>query len=181
MALPVLRRNHAPRGDQTLEKVDKEKVDEQERAAYGWGPAVAWSPWAEFSELHERMGRLLAEAFGDDVATDAGGGGWRPAADVEETDEAYVVELELPGVRRDDISVEFGDGELVVTGELTRRERVGFLRTRTRPVGRFDYRVHLPTDVEQDHVAASLADGVLTVRVPKTEQARRRRIPIRSG
>lgn len=182
MALPVLRRARAPRGDQTLEKVDT-----RDRAASGWGRPVGWSPFVELAELHERLGRLLSETFSDPVGGAAGGDGgrggdgWLPAADVEETDEAYLVDLELPGVKREDISVEFGAGELVVTGQVTRRERVGFLRSRTRPIGRFDYRVHLPADVEQEHVDASLSDGVLTVRVPKTEKARRRRIPITSG
>jgi HSP20 family protein len=101
--------------------------------------------------------------------------------DVEETDDAYVVELELPGVKREDVSVEFGGGELSVTGEVKQKERVGFLRTRTRPVGRFDYRVQLPAEVHDDQVSASLSDGVLTVRVPKTDRARRRRIAINSG
>jgi HSP20 family protein len=77
--------------------------------------------------------------------------------------------------------VEFGGGELSVTGEVKQKERVGFLRTRTRPVGRFDYRVQLPAEVQDDEVNASLSDGVLTVRVPKTEKARRRRIAINSG
>jgi HSP20 family protein len=176
MALPLLRRNHASGDEQTVEKVDR-----RHHTADGWGPPVGLSPWAELGELHDRMGRLLSETFGKTFPdADRGGGGWRPAADVEETDEAYVVELELPGVNREDVSVEFGGGELAVTGEVKKRERVGFLRTRTRPVGRFDYRVHLPAEVEQDQVTASLSDGVLTVRVPKSEHARRRRIPISS-
>jgi HSP20 family protein len=92
-----------------------------------------------------------------------------------------VVELELPGVKRDDVTVEFGGGELTVSGQVKERERKGFLRTRTRPVGRFDYRVSLPAEVEEDKVTASLSDGVLTVRVPKTERARQRKIPISTG
>jgi len=121
------------------------------------------------------MGRLLSETLGD-----ADQVGWRPAVDVEETADAYVVELELPGVKRDDISVAFGGDELAVTGEVNERKRVGFLRTRTRPVGRFDYRVHLPADVDQDQVTASLSEGVLVVRVPKNERSRPRKIPISS-
>jgi HSP20 family protein len=70
---------------------------------------------------------------------------------------------------------------LVVTGEVTERKRVGLLRTRNRPVGRFHYRVSLPAEVDEDEVTASLADGVLTVRVPKTERARQRKIPIKTG
>ncbi len=164
MALPVLRGHHP--------------VEQKDHSARESNPPGGrWSPWAEFTEFHNRMGRLLAETLGD---VDRPEGSWRPAADVEETTDAYLVELELPGVKRDDVSVEFGGGELSVTGELKERERVGFLRTRTRLVGRFDYRVSLPADVEQDQVTASLSDGVLTVRVPKNEQSRPRRIPISS-
>lgn len=51
-------------------------------------------------------------------------------------------------------------------------------RSRTRRIGRFDYRMSLPADIELEQVSAVLANGVLTVRVPKTEQARPRKIPI---
>jgi hypothetical protein len=95
---------------------------------------------------------------------------------VEETGDAYVVELELPGAKREDISVELGGGELVATGEVSERKRMGLLRARIRPVGRFHYRVSLPAEVKEDEVTASLAEGVLTVRVPKTEKARQRKI-----
>jgi HSP20 family protein len=76
--------------------------------------------------------------------------------------------------------VEVAGGELAVTGEVKERERVGFLRSRTRRIGRFDYRMSLPAGSEIDQVSAGLANGVLTVRVPKTEQARPRKIPISS-
>jgi HSP20 family protein len=162
MALPVLRRHPVEQKDHSTRESSP--------------PPARWSPWTELTELHDRMGRLLSQTFGDADRP----GAWRPAADVEETADAYLVELELPGVKRDDVSVEFGGGELSVTGELKERERVGFLRTRTRSVGRFHYRVSLPTDVEQDQVTASLSDGVLTVRIPKNEQSRPRKIPISS-
>jgi HSP20 family protein len=74
--------------------------------------------------------------------------------------------------------VELGGGELMVTGEVKERERVGFLRTRIRRVGRFDYRLSLPADLEEARVSASLSNGILTVRVPKTAKARPRKIPI---
>ncbi|MGI5125365.1 Hsp20/alpha crystallin family protein [Pseudonocardia sp. CA-107938] len=167
MALPILRRDHRPG---------------RNAARSGSAPATrpGRSPWAEFTELHDQMGRLLEEAFGPIGAGGVFGSGWLPAADVEETGDAYVVEVELPGVQREDVSVEFGGGELAVTGEVKERERVGFLRKRTRPVGRFDFRVALPAEVQEEQVTASLTDGVLTVRVPKAEHARQRRIPISS-
>ena len=65
-----------------------------------------------------------------------------------------------------------------MSGEFRQRERAGLFRTRTRRSGRFDYRTLLPQDVDADRITAELADGVLTVRVPKQEAAEPRRIPI---
>ena len=112
----------------------------------------------------------------DDLLSTAGA--FTPLADVEETDEAYVAEIELPGVALDDLSVEVAGRRLIVTGERKEKERVGILRRRTRTVGRFHYDVLLPSDVDEEAVEASLADGVLTVRVSKPVSQRRRRIPI---
>ena len=115
----------------------------------------------------------------DDVLSKAGA--FTPLADLEETDEAYVAEIELPGVKLDDLSVEVAGRRLIVTGERKERQRVGILRKRTRTVGRFHYEVLLPGDVEEEGVTASLHEGVLTVRVPKPAGERRRRIPVTAG
>jgi HSP20 family protein len=126
----------------------------------GDSPVASWrtqeAPWAEFSELYERMGRLLSDAF---TGLNQTAEGWRPAADVEETDDAYLVELELPGVKQGDISVELGGGELAITGEVKQRQRVGLLRSRTRRVGRFDYRISLPADIEEEQVSVNVKRG----------------------
>lgn len=138
----------------------------------------AWDPFKEFQDLYDRMGRLWQSAV-------PGGGGllgdsWAPPADVEETDDAYRVEVDLPGVNKDDITLELDAGELSVHGEVTEKERTGVVRQRTRRTGRFDYRVTLPQDTDEEHVSAELADGVLTVTVPKAEKAKPRRIEITS-
>jgi len=104
-----------------------------------------------------------------------------PAADVSETEQEYVLDIELPGVRREDVTVEVDGGEVRVTGELKEKEREGLFHRKTRRVGKFAYRVTLPRDVDSTNVAASLEEGVLTVRVPKSETAKPRRIEITSG
>jgi HSP20 family protein len=76
--------------------------------------------------------------------------------------------------------VEFGGGELVVTGEVKERQRVGLLRSRTRRIGRFEYRLSLSAEIDEDQINASMSEGVLTVRVPKTAKARPRKVPITS-
>ena len=107
------------------------------------------------------------------------GGGFVPLADVEETPEAYLVEIELPGVNRDDVDIEIAGQRLSVRGERKEKERVGILRRRERTVGSFAYEVTLPGHVDEDGVEAHLDDGVLLVTIPKPERERPRRIQIR--
>ncbi len=101
-----------------------------------------------------------------------------PLADIQETDDSYLLEVELPGVKREDIDLQVDQGRLRLTAERRERERVGLLRHRTRTTGRFSLDVTLPAAVDTHSVNASLDHGVLTVVVPKAEQARRRRIPV---
>lgn len=103
-----------------------------------------------------------------------------PLADIEESDDSYLLDVELPGVRREDVSVEVTDGRLVVAGERRERQRVGLLRYQTRTTGRFRFAITLPVEVDRDGVTATLNNGIVTVTVPKAERARRRRIPIGS-
>lgn len=137
--------------------------------ALGWGEPIA----AEFGDLFERMNRFL-EATGAEPALRA----FSPLADVQETDDAYVVEAELPGIRRGDVDVEISQRELCIAGEYKEREREGVLRRSTRRTGRFEYRALLPVDVKADEIRAKLVDGVLTVTVPKAQAAKPRHVEI---
>ena len=130
----------------------------------------------------ERLRRMLDQTFGSfglpALATESVG--WAPPVDIEEQDDAYVIDAEAPGVKKDDVNIELISNELMITGEIKEREREGILRKRTRRIGRFEYRVRLPEQVDPDNVEAKLKDGVLSVRVPKHEQAERRRIQVKS-
>jgi HSP20 family protein len=109
------------------------------------------------------------------------GGSWMPLADIEETEDAWIIEAELPSVKRDDVNVELRDSELIITGEIKEKERKGVLRRRARRTGQFEYRVTLPAPADEEHIEAKLHDGVLTVRVPKSERARPRRIEVKAA
>ena len=141
------------------------------------GALPVWDPFRELEDLHTRMDRLMQSTFpgfGEFGAAEA----WAPLADVEDTEDAYLVELELPGVGKDQITVEVTASELDVHGEIKEKERTGVVRRHTRPIGQFDYRTSLPPDSDIEHISAELANGVLTVRVPKAEQAKPHRIEI---
>ncbi|GHE49348.1 Hsp20/alpha crystallin family protein [Streptomyces capitiformicae] len=137
--------------------------------ALGWGEPIA----AEFDDLFERMNRFL-EAASTAPAVRA----FSPLADLHENDDAYVVEAELPGIKREDIDVEISERELCITGEYKEREREGVMRRSTRRTGRFEYRALLPAGVKADEITATLADGVLTVTVPKAQAAKPKHIEV---
>jgi HSP20 family protein len=136
------------------------------------------SPLNELGQLNERMRRMLEQTFGGVLDEPAG---WIPAVDIEELEDAYVVEAEVPGVKREDVNIEVSGNELTISGEIKVREREGIIRRRTRRVGEFEFRVVLPNEVKPEGVDAKLNDGVLTVRIPKAERAQRRRIEVKSA
>jgi len=140
-----------------------------------------WDPLAEFEDLYQRMGQLMSGAF--DGGWQPMGQSWAPLADLSETGDAYLAEAELPGVARDDISAGLAGQELVISGEFkdSGTDRDGRALRRGRRSGRFEYRVLLPGQDEADKVTAALADGVLTVTVPKAETDKPRRIQITAG
>jgi HSP20 family protein len=143
-------------------------------------PAERWEPLREWEQVTERMRRMLDQTFEGLGPPQGAEVPWSPLVNIEEQDEAYVIEAELPGVKREDVNIELVGSELTITGEIKEREREGILRRRTRRVGRFEYRVHLPDQVDGENIQAELTDGVLTVRVPKSERAQRRRIEVKS-
>ena len=140
--------------------------------------ADRWDPARELGDLHQQMERIMGEILTGAVPGD--GAIWAPPVDIEETDDAWVVEAELPGAKQEDVNVEVRENELVVTGEIKEKERKGALRRRTRRTGRFEYRVRLPEQVDASKIEASLDQGVLTVHVPKSERAQRQKIEIKS-
>jgi HSP20 family protein len=138
----------------------------------------SWSPLSELGQLNERMRRMLDQTFGGMLGEPAG---WIPAVDIEELEDAYVVEAELPGVNREDVNIEVSGNELTISGETKEREREGIVRRRMRRVGQFEYRVVLPGEVNPEGVDAKLNNGVLNVRIPKAVGAKRRHSEVKSA
>lgn len=105
-----------------------------------------------------------------------------PKADVSETDKAYRMTLELPGVDEKDVDIAVSDGILTIRGrkESERKEEKESYHLTERAFGSFERSMRLPSTVAQDKVSASFDKGVLTVEMPKSAetQTRTRRIPI---
>ena len=144
-----------------------------ERRFPGW----AADPLVEFDDIFGRLGNLLESTVGGVT----GGAAFAPPTDVSETDDAYEIDVDVPGVKRDDINIEMADRELVISGEFKERESTGILRRGTRRTGQFEFRAVLPSEINAEGVEATLNEGVLSVKVPKAEAAKPRRIEITAG
>jgi HSP20 family protein len=105
---------------------------------------------------------------------------WAPALDVHEDKDQFTVNLELPGLKREDINVHLEDGTLVISGER-KAETVAEgteVHRRERYYGKFSRALTLPTAVTPDKVKASYKDGILTVTLPKAEEAKPKQIDV---
>ena len=152
---------------------------------------MRWDPFQDLRNTQEQeemaqmaqMSPMLAQALGlqgqqqgSDRAT-----AWAPALDISERKDAYLVTVELPGVKLDDLTITLEDGLLTIQGERQFAEDSSeqqFHRVERR-YGAFRRAITLPAHVMADAVEASFEDGVLQVLVPKAEEAKPRRIEVR--
>jgi HSP20 family protein len=138
---------------------------------------MARIPNGTFTGLQDEMERMFRQVFGDTPST---AGAWSPALDVEETEDGFTLHVELPGVDPEQVEVSLEENVLTVTGSrefYADREAEGFRRVERR-FGRFHRAVRLPDRVDGDRVQARYAHGLLTISVPKAEEAKPRRIAI---
>jgi len=133
-----------------------------------------------FEQLQRELDRMIGAAFGDvrGVTT-----GVYPPVNVFDGGDAYVVKAELPGVDASQIELEVQEDTLTLRGERVfsePRSDAAFHR-RERKEGQFRRVLHLPGQVAGSDIKADLRDGVLTVRLPKAEEARPRKVAIQAG
>jgi HSP20 family protein len=106
--------------------------------------------------------------------------GWFPAVDVYEDKDNLLVKAELPGIRKEDVGISFHNGNLILSGERKQEEKNESAQPyrSERWVGRFHRTINLPCRVEADKIKATYNEGVLTVTLPKAEEAKAKQIPI---
>jgi HSP20 family protein len=102
-----------------------------------------------------------------------------PATDVRETDEAYVLEFDVPGLSEKELDVVIEHNQLTLRGERKPLEGASFTR-QERAFGRFERTFHLADDVDATRIGAQAKNGVLTVTLPKAEKAKARTIAVKS-
>lgn len=143
---------------------------------------VRFSPSSELRRMQREIDRLFDDVF--PTRTENGEGTaavWAPRADVSETEDAYVLHLDAPGLKKDDFNISWQDGVLTVSGDRKwedNEERENYVRIE-RSFGHFFRSFTLPNTVKSDGITGSYNEGVLTIRVPKAEESKPRRIEIK--
>ena len=144
----------------------------------------AWVPApGPFGELQREMNRVFDTVFGKHfgVSNRMRIGYVYPPMNVRETDDEFVVECEVPGLEMDDLEVYVAGDQLTVSGQRkgTVPEDGATLHRHERDTGRFNRAITLPGPVGSAGAQATLADGILTVRMPKTEETKPKRVAVR--
>ena len=138
-------------------------------------------PMRNLFNLHNEMGRAFGDLFGShEGGTDAEESYWMPMVDISETENDFEIRTELPGVSESDVNISVTDNRLTVKGEkLQEAETDGKNYHRVeRRYGTFQRSFTLPRNVETNAIKAGFSDGVLTLTIPKAEEAKPTEIPI---
>ena len=147
-------------------------------------PTVSnWPSFSRLSDLRDEIDRLFEAPLTGFSNTSQLLSGWTPALDVYEDKDNFVLKAELPGMKKEDIDVSIHDGSVSISGERkteTKHEDAEVYRAE-RFFGRFQRTVTLPAPVAADKVKAQYKDGILTVTLPKTEEAKPKQIDVAVG
>ena len=141
-----------------------------------------WNPLHDLVSLQDRMNRLFEDASQrraseSKPSDEAEGADWYPAADVIESDAAYTVAVDLPGIDRTTLDISIDDSRLTIRGE-----RAGQEATQHRaecPRGKFLRTFSVPASVDQNDIKADYKDGVLQVNLPKRPERKAQRVEIK--
>ena len=143
---------------------------------------VRWSPWREMATMQDRFNRFFDDSytragFGDDQLETTG---WHPTVDIYDRDEKIVINAELPGLEKKDISIDVKDRILTLKGERTYDNEVNDKKyyRRERAFGKFQRSFTLPDGLDPEKIKADYKDGLLSVEIPKSEKEKPKQITI---
>jgi HSP20 family protein len=149
-----------------------------------------WNPFREMEDLQSRIFGLLHRNYGKQPLRGEGETEetmavcqWAPLVDVAEDEKGYSIKAELPEVKKEDVHVTVENGVLTINGErkFETEEKGRRYHRVERAYGSFTRSFTMPEDAESEHVTADFRDGILNVRITKSEKARPKSIEVKVG
>lgn len=148
-----------------------------------WNPARELSWPSDLSSMQREINRMFDNLFRGEMIDDGSFGlsMWTPAVDITEQDNEYVVKVELPGVSKDDVKITIESNILTVRGEKKQEKNTkqGNYHRLERSYGSFQRSFTLPSTVKSEGIDAVYKDGILTITVPKAEEAKPKQIDVK--
>jgi len=140
----------------------------------------AWTPNEHLSQLREEIDRLFETPFADFNRMGEFFNGWAPSLDLTEDKDNLIATVEIPGLTKENLDVSVHEGVLNISGERVRAKENenDEAHRRERLYGRFHRSISLPKPVKVESIKATYRDGILTVTMPKTEQAKPRQVEV---
>ncbi|WP_027359744.1 Hsp20/alpha crystallin family protein [Desulforegula conservatrix] len=144
---------------------------------------VRWEPFRNVATLQDRINRMFDDVFTRAAAEnddEAVVGGWRPSVDIIDKTDSIVINAELPGVAKEDVSVEVKENILTLKGErkIEKEEADGLYYRKERLYGKFQRSFTLPMETDSEKIKASFKDGVLNLEIPKPEEKKPKQVTI---
>ena len=139
-----------------------------------------WDPFRDLVSMRRAMDRLMESSLTEDGDVTSE---WGLPLDVVEDENQYVVKASLPGVKADDLDITFNKGSLTIRGEIKDESETtqGQYHLRERRYGTFSRTITLPTTVKAEDIQADYHDGILELKMPKSEEVKPKRIQIQSS
>ena len=142
-----------------------------------------WSGFGRLTDLRDEIDRLFEAPLAEFTQATQLLSGWTPAMDLYEDKDNLYVRAELPGMKKEEIDLTLHDGSLSISGERKQEKTLADAEVyrAERFIGRFQRTVTLPAPVAAEKVKAQYKDGILTVTLPKTEEAKPKQINVHVG
>jgi len=140
-----------------------------------------WSPFRDLVNMQREVGRLFDGLFGESDKDGNVMTSWSPTADVIENNNSYLIKVELPGVSKNDVKITLRENILTIKGEkkAENEEKDHNYHRIERSYGSFERSFSTPSNVKGEKIDASYKDGVLTVTLPKVEEAKPKEIEVK--
>ena len=147
---------------------------------------VKWNPNKELLNMEREFNRLfnsLGKRFNFDRELDEEfeNAVWSPLTDISETNDEYILNMDLPGVKKDDVKISYSNGELIVSGERKQEkdDKNSKYHRIERSYGKYYRSFTLPEKIDEDKIEAEFNNGSLTIKVPKSEESKPKEIEVK--
>jgi HSP20 family protein len=145
---------------------------------------VRWRPMRDMMNVQDEMNRLFDRFFGKELWDEdeqLSQMNWFPVVDIKENKDEFAIFAELPGMKKEDVHITFSDGKLVIEGERKKEqeEKEANYHRVERSYGKFCRTFQLPSGIQANKIAADFKDGILKIKLPKSEEVKPKEIEVK--